>query len=93
MEPSRQTGAIVSDSVRARTNIYRNISNGLFVLAAVCGIVGLVMGTRSLSAPGLAAQMADIDLRDVTAGDTIPVTFTLVNHSSEPIRLLGADEP
>ena len=70
----------------------RYLSNALFVLAALCGLAALWMIIFQQNGPGLTAQSPEVELGEVSPGDTLPVQVALRNHSRQPIRIVGANE-
>jgi hypothetical protein len=70
---------------------YRHISNALLAVAAICAGLAIVTGSGWLDRPGLTAHPPALALGEVAAGDTLPVSLTLRNHTSKPIRIVGAE--
>lgn len=94
MKSPLETAPIAAPHASALSTSRRLVSNSLFALAALCGVLAVVVALRSESSgPGLSAQAALVDLGEVAQGDRVPLTFKLLNRTQRPIRMLGADEP
>jgi hypothetical protein len=72
-------------------NWYRVVSNMLLLVGAACAVLGVLTALGWFDRPGLTARPQVADIGEVSA-ETVPLAFTLRNHTRQPIRLVGALE-
>jgi len=69
---------------------WKTSSNALLSLGAVAALLAIVSALGWLDRPALSADPPVIYLGEVQAGETLPLHFTLRNHTAKPVRLVGA---
>jgi hypothetical protein len=69
---------------------YKTASNASLVLGTIAALLAIVSALGWLDRPALSADPPVIDLGEIAPGTTLPLKFTLRNHTGEPVRLVGA---
>lgn len=59
-------------------------------VGAIAALLAIASAFGWFDRPALSADPPVIDLGEVDVGETLPLHFTLRNHTASPVRLVGA---
>jgi len=65
-------------------------SNLLLILGVASALLAIGSATKWFARPALIADPSVIELGELATNQTVPLSFTVRNQTSKPVRLLGA---